>query len=103
MANWRTGVLDKIHRHAKERKVLFTLKALRELESLELGLDEVDACGILEDLGEADFSQRVLSVRTQEWLYVFKPFVADIGIYLKVVIRDACIGISFHEDETNED
>lgn len=82
--------------------MLFTLKALEELEALELGLDEEDICDILKRLDSEDFAERITSEQTKEWLYVFKPVVAGLEIYLKVVIRESCIVISCHEDEPNE-
>jgi hypothetical protein len=32
-------------------------------------------------------------------MYVFKPAVADTVVYLKLVVRTACVVVSFHEDE----
>jgi hypothetical protein len=102
MVNWRKKALGKVHLHVREQRVLFTLKALRELEALELGLDQDDVCRILEDLDETDLSQRIAFELTHEWLYIFKTSVAEIELYLKVAIRHSCVLISFHEDESNE-
>ena len=102
MPSWLTKALQRIHQLAKERRVLFTLKALEELEALELGLDEEDVCSVLEDLSEEDFEERISCEQTEEWLFVFKPIVAVLEIYLKVVLRNSCIVISFHEDEPDE-
>ena len=101
---WLTGALQRVRELAAERKVQFTYKALRELA--ELGLDEEDACQALENLATPDFTSRVRSRRTQEWMYIFKPSIADILVYLKVILRDECVVISFHEDiggERNDD
>ena len=32
-------------------------------------------------------------------MYVFKPHVATIDLYIKVILRDECLVVSFHEDE----
>jgi len=40
---------------------------------------------------------------TGEWMYVFKPAVADTVVYLKLVVRTACVVVSFHEDEGEAD
>ena len=102
MPNWLKKALDRIHQLAFERRVLFTLKALEELEALDLGLDAEDVINIVQGLELDDFSERVISEGTKEWLFVFKPVLAEMTIYLKVVIRDSCIVISFHEDEPDE-
>jgi len=36
-------------------------------------------------------------------MYVFKPVVAGMVVYLKVVVRDECLVVSFHEDEVDEE
>jgi len=36
---------------------------------------------------------------TGEWMYVFKPDVGGQIIYVKVMLREACLVVSFHEDE----
>ena len=81
----------------------FTLKAPQELAALELGFDESDACDILKRLGTADFRDRLTSETTGEWMYVFKPTVAVTVVYVKVILRDDCIVVSFHEDEGDPD
>ena len=92
-------VLRRIRRLAAERKVRFTLKALRELASLELGLDPEDACDVLERLTLVDLAERIRSKVTGEWMFVFKPHVAAIDLYIKLILRDECLVVSFHEDE----
>lgn len=81
----------------------FTLKALRELVGLGLGLDEEDASDILAMLTPEDFAARIASEHTGEWMYVFKPVVAATTLYLKVIIRNDCIVISMHEDEVSDE
>lgn len=102
---WLTTTLIRIHQHAAQGSVRFTLKALQELDELGLGLDEDDGLDIVANLSARDFSERVLSSLTNEWMYVFKPMVAETVIYIKLIVRVDCVIISFHEDrdQTDED
>jgi hypothetical protein len=36
-------------------------------------------------------------------MYVFKPSVGGIVVYVKVVLRSDCVVISFHEEEDHSD
>jgi len=99
MAKAFSGTLKQIRRLAAQRKVCFTLKALRELANLEIGLDAEDACDVLASLKPADFVGRVRSKVTGERMYILKPVVAEIVLYVKVILRDDCLVVSFHEDE----
>lgn len=63
------------------------------------GLDAEDACDILLGLRVTDFAGRVRSESTGEWMYVFKPTVAGAVVYLKLMLRESCLVVSFHEDE----
>ena len=95
-------VVRRVRTLAAARRVRFTWKALRELTSL--GFDARDACEVLEALRQGDFVRKIASRRTGEWLYLFKPRVLGTPIYLKLVLRDGCLVVSFHEDEdANED
>ncbi len=96
---WLPRVLTRIRNLAAEGSVRFTYKALRELAELAMGLDEEDGCDMLAELTVDDFAQRLVSARTGEWMYVFKPIVASTQLYVKVVIRANCVVISLHEDE----
>ncbi len=74
--------MERIHELAAQRKVRFTMKALRELAALDLGLDEEDACHVLANLAASDFVERLVSKKpgdkkTGEWMYVFKPAVGS--------------------------
>ena len=102
---WLTITLIRIHQHAEQGRVRFTLKALQELEQLDLGLDEEDGVHIVADLSAGDFAERARSSLTGEWMYVFKPIVAETVLYIKLIVRADCVIISFHEDQdqTNED
>ena len=55
-------------------------------------------CEILEALAASDSAGRIRSVVSGEWLYVFKPTVSGIRLYLKLIVRGNCIVISFHEE-----
>jgi Motility quorum-sensing regulator, toxin of MqsA len=96
---WATLVLRQIRGGAAQRKVRFTLKAFQELGRLGMGLDQDDACDVLAKLAPSDLVERIVSEQTGEWIYVFKPSVAGIVVYVKVVLRADCVVISFHEEE----
>jgi hypothetical protein len=36
-------------------------------------------------------------------MYVFKPRVDEATIYLKLILREECVVVSFHEDENGND
>lgn len=99
MARWLPRVLKRIQELAAARRVLFTLKARCELAALDAGLDEQDACDVLMRLTIEDLAVRMVSAPTGEWMYVFKPSLAGLVLYLKLILRIDCVVISFHEDE----
>jgi hypothetical protein len=49
------------------------------------------------------FIRKAASQETAEWMYVFKPVVSGMVIYLKLILRAGCLVVSFHEDETDEE
>jgi hypothetical protein len=98
---WLPGVLRKIAELAGSRRVSLTLKARRELAILGLGLDEEDALDVLVGLRAEDSAGRLASATTGEWMYLFKPTIAGTILYVKLMIRNDCIVVSFHEDEGN--
>lgn len=102
MARWLPKVLTRIRELAAARKVLLTLKARRELASLDIGLDEEDACDVLASLIADDSVGRMESELTGEWMYLFKPQLAGTACYVKVILRDDCVLISFHEDQSDD-
>ncbi len=102
MPRWLPKVLTRVRELAAERKVLFTLKARRELASLDIGLDEEDACDALANLKAEDSDGRLESVTTGEWMYLFKPQLAGMVLYIKLILRNDCVVVSFHEDEGGE-
>jgi hypothetical protein len=95
------NVLRRVRALRAEENVRFTLKAVRELAAL--GLDATDACESLEGLRAADFVKRLVSEATGEWMYVFKPKVGGILVYVKLMLRRGCVVVSFHEDEGGDD
>jgi Motility quorum-sensing regulator, toxin of MqsA len=76
-------------------------EALQELAPL--GLDEGDACNVLPNLAAGDFVERLVSKRTGEWMYVFKPTVGGAVVYVKVILHNDCVVISFHEEGHQSD
>ncbi len=103
MPRWLSKVLTRITALAAACNVRFTLKALRESAGLELGLDEEDACEMLAQLTAEDSAGRVASAATGEWMYLFKPQVFETTLYVKVILRNNCVVVSFHEDEDGID
>lgn len=103
MPRWLPRLLRYIHDLAGRGQVNFTLKALRELAALGAGLDAQDVCDVLARLAVDDFAERLESDATGEWMYVFKPAVAGTVVYLKLLMRTACVVVSFHEDEGEVD
>jgi hypothetical protein len=99
MPRWLPKVLTRVRELAAARKVVFTLKARRELTSLDIGLDEEDACDVLVKLAVEDSAGRLESAWTGEWMYLFKPQLAGVVLYVKLILRDDCLVVSFHEDE----
>jgi len=99
MPKWLPMCLTRIRELAGRGRVDFTYKALRELAVMGTGLDREDACDVLSRLEEDDWHSRVRSTGTGEWLYIFKPVVAEMVVYVKLAIRRNCLLVSFHEDE----
>jgi hypothetical protein len=76
-----------------------TLKARRELASLQFGFDEQDACDVLANLSAEDFRHTAELARDGRMASVFKPQLAGMVLYVKLILRSDCVVISFHEDE----
>ena len=102
MPRWLPRVLARIRRLAAEGKVQFTEKALRELEALDLGLNEHDGADVVLSLTARECTGRVFSPETAEWLYVFRPPFAGSALYVKLVLRASCVVISFHREREDE-
>lgn len=103
MPRWLSKVLTGVRSLAAVRNVRLTLKALREVAGLESGLDEDDACEVLAELTAEDSAGRVESAATGEWLYLLKPQVSGTILYIKLILRNTCVVVSFHEDEDDSD
>lgn len=102
MTAWQVArIAARVRTQASEAKVRFTLKALRELAAL--GLDWLDACEVLASLRASAFVERFAARETGEWMYVFKPDVAGMMMYLKLILRADCLVVSFHEDEGDDE
>ncbi len=103
MARWLPRALARVRELASRRQIRFTHKALDELARLELELDEDDACDVLANLRGRDSTGRQLSETTGEWMYVFKPICGGLRLYVKVILRNDCVLISFHGDDHEDD
>jgi hypothetical protein len=97
MPKWLPDILARIRALAVARRVSLTLKAQVELVELRLQLEDVRVT--LCFLTAEDFSERLSSKLTDEWMYVFKPQVGERVLYVKVVLREECVVVSFHQDE----
>ncbi len=95
-------IVARIRNLATHGRLRFTAKAFRELGTLELPLDEDDARHVIAGLRVADLAARVASNRTGEWMYVFKPRVGGVVLYIKIVLRLECVVVSFHEEEDGD-
>ncbi len=100
MPRWLTKVVTRVRALAGARDVLFTLKSLRELAALDL--DAEDACDVLAKLTVEHSAGRVASAATGEWMYLFKLRVSETILYVKLILRDKCVVVSFHEDEDGD-
>ncbi len=95
-----TQVLRRLQVAAVRLELELTEKACDELAALSLSV--VDACHVIACLTETDFHHRVRSRRGGAPLYVFKPVVAGLRLYIKLVAREAFVVVSFHEDGEEE-
>ena len=51
------------------------------------------------DLRAEDSAGRLRVGATGEWMYLFKPQLAGTVLYVKLIVRNDCVVVSFHEDE----
>lgn len=100
MAKWLLVVLTRIRQFVASGDVRFTLKAAHELEAM--GLDRHDALDMLARLSPTESWGRLHSDVTAEWLYVFKPTASGHRMYVKLILRERCEVVSFHEDDHDE-
>ena len=103
MARWVWWAVARIRTLGVTGRVRFTHKPLEELYRLDLGLDESDAADVLALLAPSEVAGRVRSSRTGEWMYVLGPGVGAIPLYVKVILRDECVVISFHAREGDDE
>ena len=100
MPRWSRPVIPRVQQAVFAGRVRLTHKALSEVASL--GINEMDALDILLRLVEADASSRFRSERGTGWMYVFRPVVAEVKLYVKLMVKDGCVVISFHENEAGQ-
>ena len=96
MRRWLLRILKRIHESAAAGRLRLTYKA--EAEALLLGFSPDDVREILAGLDAEDCAGRRASATTGEWMYVFKPDFGGQIIYVKVLLREDCVVVSFHED-----
>jgi hypothetical protein len=94
--SWLPKVVARVRELATLGKVQLTYKAL--IEAAELGCDASDVVSVLRALEAGDSAGRIQSTVAREWLYVWKPEMGGVVVYLKLAVRDDCIVVSFHED-----
>jgi hypothetical protein len=101
MPRWLTRTLARIRTLVLSDRVRFTRKARQERLALRIDLEEAHA--ILRTLRPADSSDRHWSDASADWLYVFRPVHGRVHLYIKAVLREACVVVSFHDDEGHDD
>lgn len=101
MSRWLPKALARIHALAAAGAIRFTNKS--RVEGALLGLSREDVREVLAALTPGDFARRTASRVRPEWLYVFMPSAGGELFYVKLALRDACVVISFHEDEGARD
>ena len=97
MPRWLSKVLKRIRQLAAAGEIRLTYKA--ERETLLQGLSPEDVRDVIAALGLGDSAGRLISEATGEWMYLFKPDVGGQTLYVKLVVREDCVVVSFHEDE----
>ena len=97
MPRWLPRILQRIHVLTAAGAVRLTYKA--EREALALGLWPEDVREVIGGLHARDSVGRLVSETTGEWMYVFKPRLGRQIIYVKLMLREDCVVVSFHEDE----
>ena len=97
MARWTTRVLKEVFALVREGRYRLTLKAASELGQLDLDLEPHEISEVLLSLKPSDGVNRVRSEHDGSWLYIFRPTVEEVSVYLKFRINEECVVISFHE------
>ncbi|MGH7575282.1 MAG: type II toxin-antitoxin system MqsR family toxin [Longimicrobiales bacterium] len=101
MPGWLAKALRRIHALAAALRIRLTYKANRE--AVGLGLDLEDVRQLLMGLTVGESAGRQASAATGEWLYIFKPGVGGVRLYLKLILRDDCVVVSCHDDDDAHD
>ena len=101
MHRWLPKVLKRIHDLAAASKVRLTYKA--EREALTLGFAPEDVRDVVTGLSAEDSAGRLASQASGEWMYVWKAPLLDADLYVKLILRNDCVVVSFHEDEGGAD
>jgi len=68
-----------------------------------LGLDPEDVCDALANLNIGESAGRIVSESTGEWMYIFRFRIDQISVYAKLILRNDCIVVSFHEQKGSQD
>ncbi len=97
MPRWLPKVLKRIRVLAAAGKVRLTYKA--EREALLSGLSPEDVRDVIAGLDAQGSAGRLASEPTGEWMYLFRPDVGGQILYVKLVLRQDCVVVSFHENE----
>lgn len=101
MPRWLNRIVRRVRRLARTDAARFTLKAKDEIAALGPPFDP-DAClEILTGLEPRDFSERLWSERSCEWLFVFQVWAHGVPLYIKLALRGQCLVISFHAEDTD--
>ena len=103
MARSPWAVTLRVRALARVGRVRFTNKALLELEATGLSIDDGDAHDVLASLTPNDAAERIRSSVSGESLYVFRPMVAGVPLYIKLALRQTCVVISFHPEEDQDE
>ena len=90
--------LKRIKELAARRAVRITQKAMWEMAALDPPAHIDDVVETLERLEPGDWAGRLTSQVTGEAMYVFKPMTLFGLLYVKVVLRNDCVVVSFHEE-----
>ena len=99
MARWPWVVTLRVRAPAAAGRVRFTSKARLELKALILPLGHDGALDVLASLTPDEASEQLRSSVSGEWLYVYRPLVAGVSLYIKLALREDCVVISFHPEE----
>jgi hypothetical protein len=96
MPHWLARTLSRIHRMVATDRVRLTRKAQEEARALHLLAEDVE--DLLASLAASHYAARLRSDVTGETMFVFVLLVGDTPMYIKLVLRNECVVVSFHED-----